>query len=115
MSISDCCIRIWSTLKKPEDSVLPYSPPYQEWLKTLLPAMQILDPWQKPGEEYTFFEPPFKVQRRRQPQKRQFSDHNDLERDFDDLYRQKINKIQGYNRTEYSNSYDKNDLYKNDY
>ena len=54
--------RIWSTLgNKKEDSLIPYRPPYQNWLETLLPAMQMLDPGRKPGVEYTYFESPIRV------------------------------------------------------
>lgn len=49
--------RIWSTLNK-KDSPIPYSPPYQNWLPILIPAMRILDPGNKPGESYTQFRPP---------------------------------------------------------
>lgn len=38
-----------------------YSPPYQNWLEILLPAMRMLDPGEKPGEEYHKFEPPIRV------------------------------------------------------
>lgn len=53
--------RLWSAIGNKKDSVIPYSPPYQNWLEVLLPAMKLLDPGQKPGEEYTSFEPPIRV------------------------------------------------------
>lgn len=53
--------RIWSTLSKSKDSDLPYSPPYQNWLEVLLPALELLDPGEKPGEEYTYFKPPIEI------------------------------------------------------
>lgn len=56
--------KIWSTLDK-KDTSIPYSPPYQNWLEILLPAMELLDPGEKLGEEYTHFEPP--IQARQTP------------------------------------------------
>lgn len=55
--------RIWSTLGSKRDVSNPYSPPYQNWLEILLPAMKLLDPGEKPGEEYTHFEPPIQITR----------------------------------------------------
>lgn len=53
--------RTWSTLHKPDDALVPYSPPYQHWLPIILPALRALDPGRKDGELYTFFEKPIKV------------------------------------------------------
>lgn len=56
--------RIWTTLgNKDKDAAdgVPYSPPYNNWLEILLPALEMLDPGEKPGEEYTYFEPPFQA------------------------------------------------------
>ncbi len=52
--------RIWSTIGN-KDSSIPYSPPYQNWLEELLPAIKLLDPGRKQGEEYTDFEPPIQI------------------------------------------------------
>jgi hypothetical protein len=54
--------RIWSTLSdQQKNSLLPYHPPYQHWIPILLPAMELLDPGEKPGETYTHFIPPFTI------------------------------------------------------
>lgn len=53
--------RIWSTIGNRKESRLPYNPPYHNWLEILLPAMELLDPGEKAGEEYTHFEPPIQV------------------------------------------------------
>ncbi len=52
--------RIWSVLGT-KDRTIPYNPPYQNWLDILLPALQLLDPGQKPGQTYTHFEPPIEI------------------------------------------------------
>ena len=61
--------RIWSTLKKKDNDALPYSPPYQNWLEVLLPALQMLDPGKKPGNDYTYFEPPIRFETAPQPRR----------------------------------------------
>lgn len=58
--IDDIFGRIWSALNN-KSSPISYSPPYQNWLEILLPAMKLLDPGQKPGEKYTLFKPPIEI------------------------------------------------------
>jgi hypothetical protein len=55
--------RIWSTIGNKKGDHIPYTPPYHNWLEVLLPAMELLDPGQKQGEEYTCFEPPIQIMR----------------------------------------------------
>ena len=49
---------IWEQLGEAKKSELRYSPPYQNWFEVLLPALRILDPGRKEGEQYTYFPPP---------------------------------------------------------
>jgi hypothetical protein len=65
-TVDDVLERVWSTIKK-EGGILPYRPPYQNWLEVLLPAMRLLDPGQRPGEQYTNFEPPIRFVQRSEP------------------------------------------------
>lgn len=53
--------RVWSVLGPNNRSGLEYSPPYQNWLEILLPAMKMLDPGEKDGEKYSIFESPIRV------------------------------------------------------
>ncbi len=90
--------RVWSTLKESDEHTLPYSPPYHSWLEVLLPAMRILDPGQKPGEDYTYFEPPFQVQRATQ---RKYPDYDDIKQDVGkSIFDQ---KIKDYEKNDFSN------------
>ncbi len=57
--------RVWTTIGD-RNSSIRYSPPYQNWLEILLPAMQMLDPGQKLGAEYTYFQPPIQIRRTEQ-------------------------------------------------
>lgn len=66
ITVDNALEKIWDTLgNKSADSIPPYSPPYQAWLRTIIPAMRTLDPGQKPGENYTHYDPPFRFERQR--------------------------------------------------
>lgn len=51
---------IWQRRASANKSGLPYSPPYQNWLEVLLPAMRELDPGERPGETYVSFGKPIR-------------------------------------------------------
>lgn len=100
--------RIWSTIKS-KDSPLPYSPPYQNWIEILLPAMRKLDPGKKPGEEYTFFEPPFKVTRMARTPSPRLSISNEnqnmRQKPFSKSHQKHFYSDNTYNKEKYTNKY----------